>query len=64
MGLDIRIPIGLMFCIMGLILTVFGALSDRALNQVSLGFNVNLIWGMVLLACGGLTLLITLRAKR
>jgi hypothetical protein len=63
MGLDIRIPIGLMFSMIGFMLTIFGAFSDHAIYQRSLGFNVNLIWGLVLLACGLLTLIATRRAK-
>jgi hypothetical protein len=53
MKLDVRIPIGLMFSIFGVLLTVFGALSDKAIyEQHSLGINVNLGWGLVLLAFG------------
>ena len=52
MGLDIRLPIGLMFSLLGAVLTVYGAISDPALYERSLGHNVNLWWGMVLLAFG------------
>jgi hypothetical protein len=47
--LDIRIPIGLLFGIIGAILVVFGCLSDKAIYRQSLDINVNLIWGGVLL---------------
>ncbi len=57
MGLDVRIPMGLMFSIMGLMLSAFGALSPRDIYQRSLGINVNLIWGLVLLAVGLILLL-------
>ncbi len=54
--LDIRIPIGLMFTILGVILVVFGIVSwytDRAIYVVhSFKINVNLAWGCVLLAFG------------
>jgi hypothetical protein len=54
--LDIRIPIGLMFSILGAILLVFGAVSwytNRTIYEVhSFGINVNLAWGCVLLAFG------------
>ena len=33
MGLDIRLPIGLMFTILGLLLTVFGLVSDGAIYR-------------------------------
>jgi membrane protease YdiL (CAAX protease family) len=58
MGLDIRLPIGMLFSIIGILLSVFGAFSDKALYQRSLGINVNLIWGLVLLAFGAVMLLL------
>jgi hypothetical protein len=51
--LDIRIPIGLMFSILGVMLAVFGLFSDKAMYRLhSQGVNVNLGWGCVLLAFG------------
>lgn len=52
MGLDIRLPIGLMFSILGLLLAGFGLLGDKAIYHRSLGMNVNLWWGMVMLTFG------------
>jgi dipeptide/tripeptide permease len=52
MGLDIRLPIGMLFTALGVILVLFGAFSNRALYDRSLGINVNLAWGAVLLAFG------------
>jgi len=54
MGLDIRWPIGLMFTLIGAILTVQGFLirSDAEMLKRSLGMNINLGWGLVLLAFG------------
>lgn len=54
MGLDLRIPMGLLFSFMGVILTAFGlATHDRAdLYAPSLGIDVNLWWGMVMLVFG------------
>jgi hypothetical protein len=57
MGVDIRIPIGLMFTILGLLLAVFGLLSDSSIYQRSLGINVNLLWGAVLTVFGIIMLL-------
>ena len=56
MGLDIRLPIGLLFLSLGLLLTLFGLFADPALYARSLGHNVNLWWGLVLLAFGGVML--------
>jgi hypothetical protein len=52
MGLDIRIPIGLMFAVLGAVLTTYGAFSDPVIYTRSLGINVNLAWGLVLLVFG------------
>lgn len=52
MQLDLRLPMGLMFSAFGALLTGFGLVSDAALYQRSLGINVNLWWGLVLLAFG------------
>jgi hypothetical protein len=60
MGLDIRWPIGIMFSLVGLLLVIFGAAtnSDPAMySQTSLGININLIWGVVLLVFGAAMLL-------
>ena len=57
MGLDIRTPIGLMFGIFGLLLVGYGLLTSGSdIYQRSLGFNVNLEWGAVLLVFGGVML--------
>ena len=52
MGLDIRLPIGDLFIALGLMLTLYGAFGDSSIYQRSLGINVNLGWGVVLLAFG------------
>jgi hypothetical protein len=52
MNLDLRLPIGLMFTIDGLLLVGYGLVSDPAIYARSLGTNVNLWWGVVLLAFG------------
>ena len=50
MRIDIRLPIGLMFAILGVLLAGFGLVSDKAIYERSLGINVNLIWGTILIA--------------
>jgi hypothetical protein len=57
MGLDIRTPIGLMFGIFGLLLTGYGLMTRGSeMYQRSLGYNINLEWGMVLLVFGAVML--------
>jgi hypothetical protein len=52
MGLDIRLPIGGLFSILGVLLAGYGLVSDRGIYVRSLGINVNLWWGVALLAFG------------
>ena len=56
MGLDIRIPIGLMFAILGILMSGYGLISDKSIYHRSLGININLIWGLVLIGFGVLML--------
>ena len=54
MGLDIRWPIGLMFSLIAILLLIYGVAtgSNPEVYKPSLGFNVNLYWGMLLLVFG------------
>ncbi len=63
---DIRIPIGLMFSIVGLIISVFGffTISDTELYQKSLGINVNIIMGVLMLIFGLVLLYFARRKKK
>jgi hypothetical protein len=65
MDMDIRIPIGLLFVILGIILTAFGLYSanDAELYARSLGRNINLWTGLSMLLFGGLMLFFSLRKK-
>jgi hypothetical protein len=53
-GLDIRLPIGGLFTVLGLVLTGYGAAtaSEPAHYARSFSFNINLWWGLVMLAFG------------
>ncbi len=53
MKLDLRIPLGLLFTIVGLILSIFGAITrGSAIYAKSAGMDINLVWGVVMLAFG------------
>jgi uncharacterized membrane protein len=54
MKLDIKIPIGMLFTIFGIILTVYGLVtsSDAEFYAKSLNFNVNLWIGLFMLVFG------------
>lgn len=64
MRLDVRWPIGGMFSLIGAILTVYGIVSNPAIYEKSLGINVNLWWGIVLLVFGLVMLALAYRAHR
>ena len=64
MGIDIRLPLGTLFSLLGLILIVYGATSDPSLYGQSLGINVNLYWGVVLLSFGLLMFFLSRRSAR
>lgn len=64
MRLDIRLPLGLLFSIFGLLLLVFGLSSNQELYERSLGINVNSWWGMVLLLFGLALFLLGRRSHR
>jgi prolipoprotein diacylglyceryltransferase len=63
---DIRIPIGLMFSILGVLISIFGFLtrSDGSMYQRSLGINVNMIMGVVMLLFGLIMLWFSQRKKK
>ena len=52
MRLDIRLPIGLMFTLLGGLLVLFGLIADKSTLQNSLGININLWWGLAMLIFG------------
>jgi len=58
MGLDVRLPVGLLFSAIGAALVLYGLTSNPAIYAKSLGYNVNLWWGLVLLVFGVLMLLL------
>ena len=62
--LDIRWPIGLMFSLVGALMFIYGLASDTEMYQRSLGINVNLWWGLVLLVFGGFMLLMAWRGSQ
>ena len=63
MQLDLRIPIGLMFGIFGLILAGVGLFGSPELTAKSLGINMNLWWGLALLVFSAVMLWLAFRKK-
>jgi len=63
MSFDLRFPIGTIFSFYGAILIIYGLVSDPRIYQRSLGININLYWGIVLLLFGASMLTLALRAR-
>jgi hypothetical protein len=53
MSLDLRIPLGLLFSIVGILLSAYGLVTRGSeIYARSAGMDINLIWGVVMLAFG------------
>jgi membrane protein implicated in regulation of membrane protease activity len=65
-GLDIRLPIGGLFTVLGTLLAGYGLVTsgDAARYARSLSVNVNLWWGLVMLVFGVLMLVAAARSRR
>ncbi|MBA3318382.1 MAG: hypothetical protein H0T50_09880 [Gemmatimonadales bacterium] len=65
-GLDIRLPIGGLFTVLGLLVGGYGLATggDAERYALSLGVNINLWWGLVMVAFGALMLAAASRARR
>jgi uncharacterized membrane protein len=65
-GLDVRLPIGGLFAVLGMILTGYGIATagDPTHYARSLSININLWWGLVMLAFGLILLLGGVIARR
>ena len=57
--LDVRVPIGLLFTLIGLLLTAYGFLEPAAVSAAfTKGGQINMWWGIVMLVFGVFMLLI------
>ena len=64
MGLDIRIPLGLIFLIIGGVMSVFGVFTRHsAIYEKSLDVNLNLGWGLLMFLFGAIMFFIGRRQK-
>ena len=65
MGLDIRIPLGLLFLITGGILAAYGFVTrgSAAVYEKSMGVNLNLTWGLIMFCFGLVMFLVGRRQK-
>lgn len=51
--LDLKLPIGWLLGAYGILLTVYGLLTKKEMYAISLGYNLNLVWGILMIAIGG-----------
>ena len=64
MGLDIRVPLGMIFLLIGGIMTVYGAVTyGSAMYQRSMGVNLNLLWGLVMVVFGAVMFFVGRRQR-
>jgi len=61
---DLRLPLGALFGILGLLLIIAGLRGSPATDARSLGVNINLIWGAVMIAFALLCLWLARREAR
>ncbi len=64
MGWDIRLPIGGLFTVLGVLLAGYGLFGSKDIYERSLGININLVWGMPMLVFGVLMVMLARRASR
>jgi hypothetical protein len=65
MGLDIRIPLGLMFLVTGGLMAVYGLFTrGSAIYDKSLDMNINLIWGALMFVFGLVMYILGRRPRR
>ena len=64
MGLDLRIPVGTLFAVIGLLLGVYGGATLGRPGTTPTGVPINLVWGLVLLVFGAAMLALARRARR
>jgi hypothetical protein len=65
MGLDIRIPLGLMFLVTGGLMALYGLFTrGSAIYEKSLGMNINLIWGALMFVFGVVMYMLGRRPRR
>ncbi len=64
MGLDIRIPLGLIFLIVGGIMSLYGLFTHGSgIYEKSMGVNLNLGWGLVMFVFGAIMFFVGRRQK-
>jgi hypothetical protein len=61
---DLRVPLGWLFAILGVLLVIAGLRPTPGVDARSLGVNINLVWGVVMIAFALLCLWLARREAR
>jgi hypothetical protein len=62
-GIDLRVPVGSLFSVLGVLLSAYGAATRGDPGTMPTGVAIDVIWGVVLLAFGVGMLLLARRAR-
>jgi hypothetical protein len=62
MPFDVRLPIGLLFLAIGVLVAGYGLSADPSAH--SAGVNIDLVWGSIMAAFGAVMLALTALARR
>jgi len=60
MTFDVRLPIGLLFLAIGLLVAGYGAVAQ----PMAAGVNIDLVWGLVMAGFGALMLVLVALARK
>lgn len=61
--IDLKIPLGSLLVFYGIVLDLYGLFTGKDLYEKSLGININLVWGTVMLVFGLILILMSFRKK-
>jgi len=61
---DLRLPLGWLFAILGILLEIAGLHPTPTSEGVTSSVNINLVWGAVMIAFAAICLWLAHRAKR
>ncbi|MDR2561496.1 MAG: hypothetical protein LBC63_06980 [Holophagales bacterium] len=64
MQFDLRLPIGLLFSLIGATVAIYGLVTPAEMYARSLGINVNLWWGIVMFIFGASMLALAMASRR
>lgn len=61
--LDLKIPLGCLITFYGILLSVYGIVTDPEMYRKSLDIDINLLWGLIMLGIGIIILIAAYRTR-